>query len=117
MDKFIKKTFAIALLFSMTSVAFADKGAGKKNKNKFLLNINTNNNSLRNSIALNLKSGLKYKGSLLTSQQNSGNSLISSSVVTYQKGNTVYILPYKNKIIMPDYKQGYTGMKLIIKSK
>ena len=54
--------------------ALADKGIGKKNKSKVTLNINTPN-SLRNSISLNLKSGLKYKGSLFVNQQTNGNSI------------------------------------------
>ena len=86
-----------------------------KNKAKVTLNITTPN-TLRNSISLNLKSGLKYTGSLLVSQQVDGKSLLSNTLLTYQKGNTVYIIPHKQIIAVPEMKQGYTGMKLIIKS-
>jgi hypothetical protein len=41
---------------------------------------------------------------------------MSTTLVSYQKGNTIYIIPYKQKIIMPEVKPGYTGMKLIIRS-
>ena len=40
---------------------------------------------------------------------------MAHSVLTYQKGNMTYIIPYKQKIILSDIKQGYTGMKLIIR--
>ena len=64
---------------------------------------------------MNLKSGLSYKGSLLSSTQ-SGSSLVLKNVVTYQKGNTTYILPYKSKVTpIPDMRQGYGGVKLIIR--
>jgi len=117
MNTFIKKSLAMVVLFGMAAVAFADRGVGKKNKSKVLLNISTPS-TLRNSIAANLKTGLMYKGSLLSSQLSVGNnSIMNNSIVTYQKGNTVYIIPYKRKIVMPDISQGYTGMKLIIKSK
>lgn len=103
------------MLSSIAFSALADKGIGKKNKAKVTLNITTTN-SLRNSISLNLKSGLKYTGSLLVSQQVDGKSLLSNTLLTYQKGNTVYIIPHKQIIAVPEMTQGYTGMKLIIKS-
>ena len=110
------KMILVVLMFSGIGFsALADKGIGKKNKTKVTLNITTTN-SLRNSISLNLKSGLKYTGSLLVSQQVDGKSLLSNTLLTYQKGNTVYIIPHKQIIAVPEITQGYTGMKLIIKS-
>ena len=41
----------------------------------------------------------------------------NNSLITYQKGNTTYIIPYKQKVALPEIKQGYTGIKLIIRSK
>ena len=40
-----------------------------------------------------------------------------NSIKTFQKGNTIYIQPAPQKIITTEIKQGYTGLKLIIKSK
>ena len=114
MKTFTKKLLTIALLFGIAQVAMADRGVGKK-KNKTVLNIYTPS-TLRNSIAFNLKSGLSYKGSLLSSTQTVGNSIMANSLITYQKGNVTYVIPYKHKIVMPEITQGYTGMKLIIHS-
>ncbi|MDN3658706.1 hypothetical protein QWZ08_23895 [Ferruginibacter paludis] len=114
MKTFTKKLLTIALLFGIAQVAMADRGVGKK-KNKTILNIYTPS-TLRNSIAFNLKSGLSYKGSLLTNTQTVGNSIMANSLITYQKGNITYVIPYKHKIVMPEITQGYTGMKLIIHS-
>ncbi len=105
----------ILMLSGIGFSALADKGIGKKSKSKVTLNINTGN-SLRNSIALNLKTGLKYTGSLLATQQVNGSSFLSNTLLTYQKGNTVYIIPHKQIIAVPEMKQGYTGLKLIIKT-
>ena len=116
MTNITRKILLLSILTGAMFVSFADRGAGKKSKNKVVLNINTNNNSLRNFISFNLKGGLKYKGSLLTNTQQQNNSLISKEIVTYQKGNSIYIIPYKQKIIVPEIKQGYTGLKLIIKT-
>ena len=93
--------------------ALADRGIGKKSKSRIELNVNTAT-GLRNSISLNLRLGLKYTGSLLSKQYSGGN-MLSNTLVTYQKGNTIYIIPYKQVITVPDLKQGYTGLKLIIR--
>ena len=105
----------VVVLSGIAFSALADKGIGKKSKAKVNLNIATSN-SLRSSISLNLTSGLKYTGSLIVNQQDNGTSLFSNTLLTYQKGNTVYIIPHKQVIAVPEMKQGYTGMKLIIKT-
>ena len=115
MIKLSKILLVAVVLFCPTLSALADRGIGKKSKSKVTLNITTPT-SLRNSVSLNLKSGLRYTGSLMLNQRTVGNSLISNTLVTYQKGNTVYIIPYKQKMIIPEVKPGYTGMKLIIRS-
>jgi hypothetical protein len=100
------------MLLSISPNVMADRGASKKAKAKTLsLNISAPV-SLRSAVSLNLKSGLVYKGSTLGT--NTG-SAMKVSTVTYQKGNTVYIMPYKHKIAVPELRQGYAGMKLIIK--
>ena len=114
----MKKAKMVLIILMFSGIGFsamADKGIGKKNKSKSNLNITTGS-SLRNSISLNLKTGLKYTGSLLVNQQVSGNVLFTNTLLTYQKGNTVYIIPHRQIIAVPDVKQGYTGMKLIIKT-
>jgi len=114
MIKFTKILLFVAVLAGTAYSAFADKGIGKKNKNKVALNINTTS-TLKQSVSFNLKTGLKYTGSLLVNQQPVGNNISTSSLLTYQKGNTVYIIPHKHLIAVPEIKQGYTGMKLIIR--
>lgn len=113
MSKIAKKILLLGILTGTMLVSFADRGIGKKSKSKVLLNINTNN-SFKNSLSFNLKAGLKYKGSLLSNPQQPGST--PTELVTYQKGNSIYIIPYKQKIIVPEIKQGYTGLKLIIKT-
>jgi len=95
---------------------FADRGLKKKTKNKVVLNISSAN-SFKNSLTSNLKAGLKYKGFLLTETKPLNSYISLNGINTYQKGNTIYLAPYKQKVIVPELKQGYTGMKLILKSK
>jgi hypothetical protein len=109
---------AACVLLSIPPSALADRGASKKSKAKTGISLNIKTPvSLRNSISFNLKSGLVYKGSTLLSNTKSNFGLrMNTGTVTYQKGNTVYILPYKHKIAVPELRQGYAGMKLIIRS-
>ena len=115
MIKLSKLILVVVVLLSPTLSALADRGISKKSKSKVTLNISTPT-ILRNSVSLNLKSGLRYTGSFLVNQTTINNSMLSNTLVTYQKGNTVYIIPYKQKIVMPEIKPGYAGMKLIIRS-
>lgn len=98
-----------------TALASADRGGFGRKRAKIHLNILTFN-TLKRSITFNLKSGLTYRGSTMVDQQQIGNSLFNSSVLSYKKGNTVYILPIKQKILIPDYNPS-TGYKLIIRPK
>ena len=116
MNRFTKKLLAMTLLLSMVSEAWADRGAGRRTRTNTVLNIATPS-TIKNSIAFNIKSGLNYKGSLINTRQTVGSSIMNTSLVTYQKGNTTYIVPYKNKITVTEMRQGYTGVKVIIRSK
>lgn len=115
MSKISKIVLLVAVLNGIVLTSLADRGVGK-NKKKVSLNISTAG-AFSKSLAFNLTSGLKYRGSLLSRVETTKNNLSYSSLVTYQKGNTIYIVPSKQKILVPEVKQGYTGMKLIIKPK
>lgn len=114
MTKYSRIISVILLVCGVCLFAFADRGGFVK-KNKTHLNINTTGN-LKNSISFNLKSGITYRGSVIFDKQEISNSLISDALISYKKGNTVYILPYKQKIMIPEYSQ-QDGYKLIIRSR
>ena len=114
MLKYSRIVTVVVLVCGICLFAFADRGGFMK-KNRARLNIETNGN-LKNSIQFNLKSGLSYKGSFFTNSQKIGNTLISDAYISYKKGNTIYILPYKQKILIPEYSQ-QDGYKLILRSR
>lgn len=114
MTKYSKIIPMVLLVSGVCLFAFADRGGFVK-KNKTQLNITMNGN-LKNSIQFNLKSGLNYRGSFLTNKQQIGSSIVSDAYISYKKGNTVYILPYKQKILIPEYSQK-DGYKLIIRGR
>lgn len=114
MNKYSKIALVVMLFCGVYFLAFADRGGFVK-KNKTQLNIATKG-TLKNSIAFNLKSGLNYKGSFLSNTQQIGNAFVSDTYISYKKGNTIYILPYKQRIAIPEYTQK-DGYKLIIRSR
>ena len=119
MKQHLKISIIAALLIGLAGVSFADRGAGKKSKLKTTLNINSSNNySFKASLSTNLRTGLTYKGSLLTPNKSVvGSTVFNNSLMTFQKGNTTYIIPFKQKTFVPEMTQGYTGVKMIIRSK
>lgn len=96
------------------NISFADRGLNKK-KNKVVLNINSPYN-FKNSLNFNLRNGLKYTGSLSTHSVTPTTAIPTTFkyLITYQKGNSVYILPYKQRIVSADIRPGYAGAKLVI---
>jgi hypothetical protein len=114
MNRHIKIAMGVLFACSVWVMASADRGGFVK-KSKTRLNIPVQG-TLKNSIAFNLKSGINYKGSFLLNTQRLGNALVSDAFVSYKKGNTIYILPYKQKILIPEYSQK-DGYKLIIRSR
>ena len=115
MKKLSKITFVFILIACISGIAIADRGVFGKRKNHFQLNITTAN-SLKKSIPFNLKSGLTFRGSNLLNSQQIGNSIFNSTLLSYKKGNTVYILPYKQRVLIPSYSPE-TAYKLIIRKK
>ncbi len=116
MKKIARILLLTTILTGQLLTSFADRGVGKK-KNKVALNIKMPV-SFQSSLNFNLRNGLKYTGSLInlnTPTRTSSAPYSTNALITYQKGNSIYILPFKQKLLVADVKQGYTGTKLIIK--
>lgn len=116
MRQFTKSILILCIVSGNMLYLYADRGVRRKSRNKVVLNVNTNF-SFRNSLNTNLNSGLKFNDSSLI-EADCDNSFISGLLVnTYQKGNTVYLLPNRQKTVVPEVKHSVSGSKLVIKSK
>ena len=97
--------------------SFADRGIRKKSRNNVMLNISSTK-SFKSNLAFNLKTGMKYNGvSHINVTPEKSNTLQFNSIDSYQKGNTMYLVSHKHKILLPELRQGYTGLKLVIRPK
>jgi len=101
LNHMIKKTLASCMLLGVVGLALASSGGGK---DKAKSTVETGFASSKTYIGFSLKAGPRYSGSQLFSTEKSGSAVLFNSVVTYQKGNTVYILPYKYRM---SQKAGY----------
>jgi|SRR5579871_1090324 len=94
MKKLIRLGLFSSLLIVAVALAFASKGGGKKKnapvKNNFVPVSTTNGFTLRNYVP--------FSGSHFVTQEKADKSFSFNTVVTYQKGNTVFIMPYKYKV-------------------
>ena len=88
---FAKKVLVVLALFSMAHYVFAVDGTmdGGKRSKAF--------STLKSDLNFSLKSGYTYKGSKNFGTKRTLNSIQSSTVVTYQRGNVTWIMPYRNK--------------------
>jgi hypothetical protein len=95
-ENVIKKAVTSILLVGVVFFAFASMGGGgNKSKNK---SVKVDVTPIRTTTGFTLKAGPTYSGSMIMGQQRIGSFISYTSVITYQKGNTTYILPHKYKL-------------------
>jgi len=90
----LKKSLISFTLIGAVVLALASNGGGEKNAPKTKAEYST----ARTMNGLTLKAGPVYSGSRMYSSQRQSNFVMYSSVLTYRKGNTTYILPYNYKM-------------------
>jgi hypothetical protein len=101
-SKFVGRKLAVMLLIAGSAAAsFATLGDGKKKS--------TSKTSLLSSKSIkpgsfSLRSGYTYRGSQIINSQSQNKYISLNTTVTYQKGNTTYIVPLKKKVIMSNVK-------------
>lgn len=94
-----RKLAVVAILAASAATAFATLGDGKSSKSK-----NPNNYLLSSRTAttpgmFSLKSGYNFRGNQPISPEKE-RYINLNTVVTYQKGNTTYIVPLKKKVLL-----------------
>jgi hypothetical protein len=85
----------ISGLFAFATVGIGIGGEGKKEQRATAVKGFT---PIKTANGFTLKAGPQYKGSMIMGQKSSQQSISFQSVVTYQKGNTTYILPLQHKV-------------------
>lgn len=92
----LRKISICLLLVGLTYFTFASIGDGK---NKSRLNLHRATfMPVKTNKGFSVKSGLNYRGTVILKQERAAGHISYSSLITYQKGNTTYILPNKYNI-------------------
>ncbi|HEY4208318.1 MAG TPA: hypothetical protein VGM31_15945 [Puia sp.] len=86
------------LLTAVVGLAFASKGGGGEKKKDNSIPLKTNFTPIRTTTGFTLKSGPSFTGSYLLKEEKTDTYITFHTLITYQKGNSIYIMPYKYKI-------------------
>src|SRR5436190_16034133 len=104
--KIARRIVAMFLLAASAMSAFAilgDKGRTPKN-HSFL----SNQSLAANSTSFSLKSRYNYRGSQIIDPARTGEYIDLNTTITFQKGNTTYVVPLKKKIFITSGHAGFT---------
>lgn len=84
-------------MLGVVAIALASSGGGKKKSSSSTLGIIP----IRPNGTFTLKAKPSYSGSHVLSTMNLKNSTVYRSVITYQRGNTTFIVPSKYRLSNP----------------
>lgn len=97
-----RKAAIVFLLAVSTFCAFATLGDGKlKSKGKSLL---SNRQTAIVPGTFSLKSGYNYRGNQVINPDIDNQFIMLTTIVTYQRGHTIYTLPIKRKVLLDKIK-------------
>lgn len=99
--KTVLLTGATVLLFAQVEL-YAAKGDAKEKKGVVLKFSGFELKGMSNSF-FTMKPGYVYKGSF-NNVEKAPQQTTLQSIITYQKGNTTFIYPYKHKVLLPRFK-------------
>ncbi|MBD0279852.1 MAG: hypothetical protein ICV81_18090 [Flavisolibacter sp.] len=103
MKHLLKRKIATAVLITASIAAFATLGDGgkKESRSKTFFGSKTYHYNFR---TFSLKSGFNYRGATIITPEKQEKFIMLNTVVTYEKGNTTYLLPIKRKILLDKVK-------------
>jgi hypothetical protein len=88
-----------AVFYSASSASFYSGGGKKKDNKSTLTSLNLKNNPLR------LQNGFRFKSGFSFSTTNNSNvTTMRGNSITFQKGNNLYVLPVKQKVVFSKFK-------------
>ena len=96
LNHMLKKSIISTAMIGAVALALASSGGGDKKKSEAPRN--SAFTPIRTTNGFTLKAGPSYTGSKLFSVQRSNGYVTYNSVVTYQKGNSVIILPHQSRV-------------------
>ena len=96
--KLMRKTLISTLMVAAVGLAFASKGGGGEKNNTKNVPLKTNFTPIRTTSGFTLKAGSSMTANYLLGAEKTPNYVSFNTLITYQKGNSLYVMPYKYKI-------------------
>ncbi len=93
----LKKSIICMAMIGAVALALASSGGGEKKRSIASAGINI----LKTTPGFSLKAGRNYSTALTLSSR-TYNLALTNTVLTYRKGNTIYILPSANRFCKPN---------------
>jgi hypothetical protein len=93
----LKKSIISCAMIGVVALAVASSGGGDKKKAASTLR-NPDFTPIRTTNGFTLKAGPTYTGSHVFSSERKDNVITINSVVTYEQGNKVIILPHRSRV-------------------
>ena len=106
MRRLIRHAVISGLLVAVVGLAFASKGGGGDKKNAKTVPLKTEFTPIRTTGNFTLKASPAYSGSFFLGQEKTKTTISFNTLVTYEKGNSIFIMPYKYKVNIPGLSDG-----------
>src|SRR5882757_2195495 len=97
MRKLMRQVAISAMLLAVVGLSFASKGGGGDKKSGNKVPIKTEFVPIRTTGNFTLKAGPAYSGSFFLGQEKTKTTISFNTLITYEKGNSIFIMPYKYK--------------------
>lgn len=94
----MRRTLVSTLLIAVAGLTFASKGGGGDKNKANNIPLKTSFTPIRTTSGFTLKAGPTYSGSFVLGTEKTANHVSFNTLITYQKGNSTYILPYQYKM-------------------
>jgi hypothetical protein len=103
------------LMITVVGFAIASKGGGGDKKKSPSFPFKSCFTPIRTVNGFTLKAGPAYAGSYLLGQERAPNYISLNTITTYQKGNTIFVLPFKYKVSTSPYLglSGKTNLQVL----
>jgi hypothetical protein len=92
-----RKLLVSTVMFAVVGLAFASKGGGGDKKSASTP-LKTNFTPIRTTNGFTLKVGPSFTGSYLLGTEKKANYVSFNTLVTFEKGNSIYIMPYRYRV-------------------
>jgi ABC-type oligopeptide transport system substrate-binding subunit len=97
LNHMLKKSIISMAMLGAVALALASSGGGDKKK----ATVSSGAKTVKSTPGYSLKAGRSYTNALTVNNRQNNNFTLNNTIVTYRKGNTIYIQPSMAKVTKP----------------